>query len=121
MDNKEMFRQLPLIFSSGDVGRVDELFSPKYIDQQRPEWIQQRGAEEFKAIVKRARNSMPGLQVEIEGPVIADGEMVAGRLHWLSPGIERKTIEMLRVEAGRFVEHWGAEVWSKRENSSHQQ
>jgi hypothetical protein len=27
--------------------------------------------------------------------------------------IERETIEIIRVEGGQAVEHWGAEAWSR--------
>lgn len=59
MNFKEMFIELANIFSSGGTGSVDDIFSPKYVDHQRPDWMNETGGEEFKAIVKLARDNMP--------------------------------------------------------------
>ncbi len=112
-----MFLQLAEIFSTGDTSAVDSLFSAEYIDHQRPDWMNETGAEEFKAIVKLARDNMSNLSVSVEGPVIADGDMIAGRLKWASDTTERETIEMLRVQDGMFVEHWGGKSWSRQVNT----
>lgn len=113
-----MFESLAIIFSNGDVSSVDGLFAPDYVDHQRPEWMNETGAEEFKAIVKLARDNMPNLSVTIEGPIIADANMVAGRMLWQSDRQKRETIEILRISNGAFVEHWGAKSWSQDLNAS---
>jgi len=64
-------------------------------------------------IIKLARNTMPNLRVTIVGPLISDGDMIAGRLNWHSDDTERETIEILKLRGGKFCEHWGAKVWSK--------
>lgn len=107
-----MFQRLSVIFSTGNVEEVDTLFSESYVDHQRPDWMKEEGAEEFKAIVKLARDSLPNLQVSIQGEVAADSNIVAGRMLWQCDLLERETIEMLRIENGKFIEHWGAESWS---------
>lgn len=114
--HKKMLEKVAQIFSTGDISLVDDLFASDYIDHQRPDWMTNEGAEEFKAIVKLARSSMPGLKVSIIEPIIADNNMVAARLLWQSNVVERETIEMLKIEQGKFVEHWGAEQWSKQKD-----
>lgn len=118
MKAKEMFQSLATIFSSGDVSVVESLFAADYVDHQRPDWIKETGPEEFKAIVKLARDNMPNLSVTIEGSIIADNDMVAGRMMWLSDAQKRETIEILRISDGKFVEHWGAKSWSQDLSSS---
>lgn len=105
-----MFRQLGKIFSSGDVSQIGELFSDDYIDHQKPEFIEFQGREEFEAIVRLVRTTSPDLKVEIVEPVIAEANMVVGRMRWISQQGIRETIEMLRVENDKFVEHWGTRI-----------
>ena len=111
-----MFSKLSEIFNTRNIDAVDELFSAKYVDHQRPEWMTQDGKEEFIAIVKLARDSMPGLQVNNIGPIIAENDMVVGRMYWSSKTVEHETIEILRIENGRFAEHWGAKAWSHKKD-----
>lgn len=113
-----MFQNLAKIFSTGDTSSVNDLFSSQYIDHQRPEWMVESGAEEFKAIVKLARDSMPNLIVTVEGSIIAEGNMVAGRMLWQSDTQKRETIEILKIADGKVVEHWGAKSWSQDQNPS---
>lgn len=113
MNSREMFSQLAQIFSTGDTSSVESLFHSTYVDHQKPQWLDAGGPEEFKEIVVSARRALPNLIVDVIDPVVADGGAVAGRMRWHSDKGERETIEILRLDNGLFVEHWGAEVWSK--------
>ena len=95
-------------FNTGDVSTVDDVFALTYVDHQRPDWLDEDGPAEFKAIVDLARRGQPGVVVTVEGLVLRDGQMVAMRLRWLNAARERETIEVLRLDGdGRIAEHWG--------------
>jgi predicted SnoaL-like aldol condensation-catalyzing enzyme len=114
-ENKVATKKIVEIFNTGDLSEVASLFSPEYVDHQRPAWLDVSGSEEFKQIVMDARMSLPNLRVTVED-VIAEGEKVTTRLHWHSSHptgkqVDRETIEILRFVRGKVVEHWGAEAW----------
>jgi len=116
-ENKNLLRKIIEIFNTGDLSEVDSLFFSDYTDYQKPHYLTINGPEEFKQIVLSARKSLCNLQVTIED-VIVQGDKIAARLHWHSTDsagktIERETIDILRFENGKAVEHWGAEVWKK--------
>ena len=115
--NKALFEQIVAMFNSGDVSSAQTIFSEEYLDHQKPAWLSADGPQEFMQIVELARKSLPGLKVSIEGPLIAEGDLVAGRLLWVCETVERETIEILRLSDGKFVEHWGAESWSREKNT----
>ena len=100
------------IFNTGDLSEVDAIFSPHYIDHQKPPHIKVDGPEEFKLIVIGARRSEP-FNVAIQDAFEGDGK-IAARLHWFGMDrgteIDRETLEILRIEDGLIVEHWGAEI-----------
>ena len=113
-ENKVTTQKIVEIFNTGDLSEVDSLFSPEYVDHQRPSWLDVNGSEEFKQIVMGARKSLPNLRVTIED-IIAEGDTVVVRLQWHSTHpegkkIERETIDILRFAHGKAVEHWGAEA-----------
>jgi len=116
--NKELFERIVSIFNSGDTSKIADIFTHDYLDHQKPEWFTVDGSEEFAQIVKLARDNLPNLKVAVVGPVIADGDMVAARLSWSSDKNERETLEILRIEDGKFAEHWGAKAWETPKSQS---
>ena len=103
------------IFNTGDLSDVDRVFSPQYIDHQKPEGWDVTGPEEFRQIVTNAHNSLKTLIVTIED-LFAESDKVAARLQWHSVDltgaeVNRETIDILRIENGKVIEHWGAEEW----------
>lgn len=106
-----MMEKVVHIFNTGDLSEVDALFSPEYLDHQKPPYISVNGPEEFKQIVVGARKSMVNLKVTIEDFVCEDTKIVA-RLRWHSSNVDRETIDILHIKNGQFTEHWGAETWS---------
>jgi len=119
--HKEAVKKVVDIFNTGNLSDVNLLFSPEYIDHQRPDWMNVSGQEEFKQIVTLARKSLPNLHVTIED-LIAEGNTVVARLQWHSTDIkskriDRETIDILHFVNGKIVEHWGAESWSSEKTS----
>ena len=107
--------QIVEIFNTGDLSEVDLIFSPEYIDHQRPPGMEVGGPDEFKQIVMYTRQSVRKVKVTIED-LIVEGDKVVGRLGWhivdlAGKEIRRETIEILRFVDGQVAEHWGAEAW----------
>jgi predicted SnoaL-like aldol condensation-catalyzing enzyme len=113
--NKAIMKKIVDIFNTGDLSEVDLIFSPGYIDHQKPPAMEIDGPDEFKQIVTRARGSLRTLHVTIED-LLAEENSVAARLGWqltnqAGKEIKRETIEILRFVNGQVAEHWGAEAW----------
>lgn len=111
-DSRLVMERVVTAFNTGDLSVVDGLFAAGYIDHQKPAWVTVDGPEEFRQVVRGARQSLPNLQVRIED-LIAAPTAVAARLSWRSVDdggtvVERETIELLHLQDGRIVEHWGA-------------
>lgn len=120
-ENKAILNRIVDIFNTGDLYKVDLIFSPDYIDHQKPLGMDIDGPNEFKQIVTNARQSLRELTVTIED-LIAEEDKVAGRLRWhiidlAGNEIHRETLEILRFVSGQVVEHWGAEAWRKEKSS----
>ena len=105
---KDALFEIAQIFSTGDTSRVQELFGSEYVDHQRPDWTEHTsGPAEFVDIVEGARNNLPGLSVEIVGDVTTYEDVAVGFMSWSSQTGHRLTVEILRFEDSRIVEHWG--------------
>jgi predicted ester cyclase len=113
--NKAILKKIVDIFNAGDLSEVDLIFSPDYIDHQKPLEMDIAGPEEFKQIVKDARGSLRKLKVTVED-LIAEEDKVVAWLRWhlidlAGKEIDRETIEILHFAHSQVVEHWGAEAW----------
>jgi predicted SnoaL-like aldol condensation-catalyzing enzyme len=119
---KDILETIARIFSTGDVSKVDSLFAAEYVDYQKPPQWDVEGPEEFRRIVAMARDIWPNLIVEVKDS-LAEGNAVAGRLYWRSVDsfgklIERETLEIIRLDNGKVIEHWGAKAWTKESPQS---
>jgi predicted SnoaL-like aldol condensation-catalyzing enzyme len=119
--NKAIMKKIVGIFNTGDVSEVDLIFSPNYIDHQKPPEMEIDGPNEFKQIVMNARGSIRNLKVIIED-LIAEDDKVVGRLQWhiidlAGKEIHRETIDILRFVDDQVAEHWGAEAWNTEKSS----
>ncbi|MCA1707057.1 MAG: ester cyclase, partial [Actinobacteria bacterium] len=70
-----------------------------------------RGAVGFAVVVAAARDGHQSLTVTIED-LITYHDRAAARLRWLGvrtsgEPVERETLEIVRIEDGRAIEHWG--------------
>lgn len=120
--DRDVLARVVAAFNTGDLSEVDDLFAPNYVDHQKPSWISVDGPDEFKQVVVSARTSLPNLQVRIEDRIVTPAA-IAARFHWWSVDhagdvIERETIELLHLDGGRIIEHWGAEAWSRHARST---
>jgi len=104
-------------FATGDTHDCLEYLSTSYLDHQGRDGVPLHGPDGFQQVVRAAhRSTTPQLKVE---DVIANETRAVARIRWrfTPPGqgdtVERETIEIIRVEGGQVVEHWGAEAWSR--------
>jgi SnoaL-like domain len=98
-------------FCTGDTSTVSEFVSVDYLDHQGLGGEAIYGADGFARVVMAARSGYRTLALSI---ISSDtgAESVEGHLVWTgerSDGVQvcRETIETLRVEDGKAVEHWG--------------
>lgn len=93
-------------------GRAGPVVHPEYVDHQGlPGERPLIGAEGFIRVVGVARSGYTELSVTIEDLIEGD-DRVAARLAWngvrqSGETAHRETIEIVRVESGRAIEHWG--------------
>ena len=106
------------LWNKGNFAAVDELLADNMIDHT-PLPTQGAGIEGFKQLVAIVCSAFPDLHITIED-MISNGDKVVcrwtasgtntGPLLGLAPSGEHITLEgidILRVERGKVVEHWG--------------
>jgi steroid delta-isomerase-like uncharacterized protein len=117
-ENKEIVRRFWGVWEEGNIGLVDELVGPDYVNHSPGMPNQPQGPEGIKAVVNMFRAGMPDLRVVIED-VIAEGDKVMmryriegtheGELFGVPPTGRRVSIESItveRVSGGMIREHW---------------
>lgn len=104
-------------FATGRTHDCHEYISPSYFDHQGRRGTPLRGPDGFQQVVHAAhRTATPDLSIE---DLIANETRAVARIRWrfTSPHhgevTERETIDIVRVEGGQAIEHWGAEAWSR--------
>jgi predicted SnoaL-like aldol condensation-catalyzing enzyme len=100
------------MFTSGDVSKVQAVVHPDYVDHQGLDGEPVHGPAGFATVVGAARSSYARLEVSIQDLFVAD-DRAAARLQWHGTRpdgdvVRRETIEIIRIERGKAVEHWGA-------------
>jgi steroid delta-isomerase-like uncharacterized protein len=111
----ELVRRLVEAFSNGDIGVIDEIVSPDYI-QHNP--AAPPGRAGLKEIVGHWSEAVPDLEVTAED-VVEQGDKVALRTTFRGthkgevfgvPGSGKRfrfgTMDIFRVEDGKLAEHW---------------
>jgi predicted ester cyclase len=106
------------LFAAGDIGAVDEFFSPHFVSHSMPPGLPP-GVEGVKRFFTIFREGLPDVEVAID-ELLADRDKVAvattisgtheGELMGVAPTGRRVAvagIDLLRIEDGRFVEHRG--------------
>lgn len=100
------------MFSSGDVSKVQAVVHPDYFDHQGLGGEAVYGPSGFAKVVTAARSGYARLEVSVQDLLVAD-DRAAARLQWHGTRLDgdivrRETIEIIRIEQGKAVEHWGA-------------
>ena len=106
------------VWEKGNIGLVDELVAPDYVNHSPGMPGQPEGPEGIKAVVSMFRAGMPDLRVLIED-VVAEGDKVVmryriegtheGELFGVPPTGRQVSIESITVErlsGGKIREHW---------------
>jgi ketosteroid isomerase-like protein len=101
------------ILARGDLDSVSSAVAEEYIDHQGLGDAEIRGQHGFRRVVEAVHRSSD-VRVTIEDVVAAE-DKVALRLRWhginrAGRTVTRETLELLRFEDGRLIEHWGAEL-----------
>src|SRR5215208_5226864 len=117
-ENKAIVRRFWGVWEEGNIGLVDELVAPDYVNHNPGIPGQPEGPEGIKAVVSMFRGGMPDLKVNIDD-MIAEGDRVAvrykiegtheGELFGVPPTGRRLSIEnctVERVSDGKIREHW---------------
>ncbi len=113
---KETMERMVESFDTGDVSGVGSFVAHSYIDHQGLGGQQMNGPEGFRHVVEVARRSFRDLDVNIQD-LIANGDRVAARLLWVGTRkaddvvVTRETIDIVKVQQGKAVEHWGQRLW----------
>jgi hypothetical protein len=99
------------MFSTGATDNVEAIVATDYLDHQGLGAGPVRGPSGFRTVVTAARSGYAVLDVTIED-LIAQDDRCAARLRWRGTrlsgeGVERETLEFVRVRNGLAVEHWG--------------
>jgi steroid delta-isomerase-like uncharacterized protein len=105
------------IVDSHDVSRFDELVAPNYVNHNA---FAGPGPDAVKKIFAAMFEGVPDLKVSVEDVFVsADGSRVVGRYRYegthagnflgypaTGNAFTMRSIDIWRVENGRFVEHW---------------
>ncbi|HEY7591191.1 MAG TPA: ester cyclase [Candidatus Limnocylindrales bacterium] len=119
-ENKATYRRfVEEVINEGRSDVVDELFSPAYVDHNRPPGAPE-GLDGVRAIPKMFRGAFPDVHFTIE-QMVAEGDLVAtlvtgrgthqGPFMGIAPTGRQATwasMGFFRVAGGRIVEHWGS-------------
>ena len=105
-------RAMVVAFDTGEVRELEHFVDASYLDHQGLPHIRPvEGVDGFRLVIELARSGYRDLSVEI-ADLIEGSDRCAARLVWT--GVrrsgerdERETLEIVRVESGRAVEHWG--------------
>jgi hypothetical protein len=116
-DPARVIRRMVAAFATGDTHDCHEYVAASYLDHQGRSGVPLHGPDGFQHVVRAAhRSTTPHLSIE---DVIANETRAVARIRWRftdpsqADSMERETIEIIRVEGGQAVEHWGAEAWSR--------
>jgi steroid delta-isomerase-like uncharacterized protein len=118
-ENKELVQRVyGEIINGGEVERAGELIDEDYVDHQGFPGVPP-GLDGFKALVSAFRTAFPDITYTIDD-IVAEGDRVVTRVHIrgthqaeflgvaaTGAHIEIPAIDVMRLEGGKVVEHWG--------------
>lgn len=122
-DNIDLVRRFYAeIFNTGNLAVADEIIAAEFVEhipQPMPGSQSTKGPEAVRSFASKFREAIPDLHVSVDD-IIAAGDKVVARVTW--QGTQRGPlfgadptgksmrfmgIDIVRVEGGKFVEHWG--------------
>ncbi len=119
-ENKAMMRRLYQVFSSGDLGTLDQFIASDVIDHN-PNPTQAPGLQGIQDYFRQVRDAFTNFKITVEDQV-AEGDKVVSRVVFSgkhtgdfmgirATGKEVSTtgMDMVRVENGKIMERWGNE------------
>ena len=108
MDQKTIARSYFERVTAGDLGAVDELLTPSFVDHDSPPGTPP-GPEAAKAFAGAMISHHPDLKIELED-VFGENDRVALRLRWNAEqtGYVQYGIVVFRFEGDRIAERWSA-------------
>jgi len=108
MDKKEIARSYFERVTAGELGAVDELLTPDFVDHDAPPGTPQ-GPEAAKAFAGAMISHHPDLKIEIED-LFGEDDRVALRLRWNAQetGYVQYGIVVFRFVGDRIAERWSA-------------
>ena len=114
---KDVLLRMVEMFATGEVDAARQTVAEDYRDHEPGHDPRTLGIDGFCERVRAERRGYVVLDVWPEG-LVADQDQVTAQLHWqglLPTGdtLDRITIEVVRVEDGRAVEHWARSVSSR--------
>ena len=108
------------VMEGGNLGLIDELGSESYTEHEEPMPGQPSGLDGIRFYVNTFRSAFPDIKTAAIEPMISAGDMEATRVvltgthngEFLGTPptgktVQFNTIDMIRVEDGKVVEHWG--------------
>lgn len=108
----EVLEAMVAMFSSGDPSAAAEVVAPDYVDHQGLGAGPIRGVEGFAQVVLTNHAAYQQQEISIDDLFSVDDRAVA-RIRWRGrrhdgEDVDQETIDIIRVDDGRAVEHWGA-------------
>jgi predicted ester cyclase len=118
--NKQLVRRLHHLWSTGDIGAIDGVYSPEFVAHFpiSVDWPERRGLEGVRRSMRRIRNAFPDWHEEVKD-LIAERDRVVSR--YTSSGTHRgdfwginatgrrvlvDEISIFRIVDGRVAEQW---------------
>jgi predicted ester cyclase len=118
--NKALFRRMvEQVFNQGNIGLVDELVPPEFIEREELPPGSPTGREGVKHLTKMFRGAFPDFKATIDD-MIAEGDKIVVRMTWkgthkgefmgippTGKSVSFGVIDIVRFAGDKFVEHWG--------------
>ena len=123
-ENKAIVRRyIDEAVNKGNLGVIDEVMDPNYVNPTTAIGRTPGGAERYKGGVSQTRAAFPDVQVRLES-MIAEGDLVAYQSVWsgtqlgtfrgipaTGKRVEWQATCYRRVKDGKVVEGWGTYDW----------
>ena len=108
----QVLEAMVAMFDSGETATAARVVADSYLDHQGLGEGPMLGVAGFVAVVEASRSGFETKSVTVEDLFGAHDRAVA-RIRWRGRrhdgvDVDRETIDIVRVEGGRAVEHWGA-------------